>query len=284
MKKVYAAIIITVLIFTVSCVSNPVDLGMHDPGNTPEEDLVTLHVDGWCKISQIDNYIIDLSSNYNNYFIKLNPGVHTLYTKFDNGGAHGLFFTPVTARFEKGNVYYLDYDLKSVNSGRYKVTYHISLYNNKKKGKEVTGKPLENLIEILNSYFVNMESQVIMGKSAKLENEKYTLVYKPGGVYTQTDKKSGAAVKGKYVFENPEILYAMMSKGFFGRVCFFDEDAKIMKKSTSWGRKEYEEVDYGIAHTVLVLINFSEKEVIYRYEKPAELEGTEIIFNIMEVK
>ena len=46
MKKVHAAIIIAVLIFTVSCVINSktVDLGTYNSINIPEEDLVTLYI------------------------------------------------------------------------------------------------------------------------------------------------------------------------------------------------------------------------------------------------
>jgi len=296
MKKVHAAIIITVLIFTVSCVINfkTVDLGTYNSINIPEEDLVTLYIDNYCHIERIDNYILveqsalpawmaEKNIDKNKKTVKLNPGVHTLFTKFNDGLSYSSFPMPVTAKFEKGNMYYLIYDIKKVKS-ELKVSYKIFLYNNGKKGAEVTGMPMENLIEMNLFYSANVKSPLSQGKSVKLENKKYALIYNPDGFYTQTNKESGITIKGKYITNIQNEIFAQMTNFNLEKMYLFNEDAKITRKSTSWGRKEYEEVDYGIAHTVLLLIYSTDKEVIYRYEKPAELEGIEITFNITEVK
>lgn len=288
MKKNFALLLIAILIFTVSCASNPIDLGIHDPGNTPEEDLVTLYIDRWCKVDRIDNYLVDsLPDNHSkNKIIKLNPGVHTLFTDFKNGALFSFSSRsmPITAQFEKGNIYYLDHEIKMVQSRIYNITFHILLYNNGKKGKEVTDKPMKNLIEIFLFYTSFVKSPLNRGESVKLENKKYTLVYKPDGVYTQIDKESGITVNGKYWYENKDIMSTVLGYGFWVKIYFFDADANIMKKSKAWGRKEHDVVDYDAAHTVLVLINSTDKEVTYQYEKPSELKGTKITFSISEVK
>ena len=285
MKKVTAAIFITVLILTVSCVSNPVDMGIHNPENIPEEDFVAFYSDGYCKIERIDNYEIDSwpADYHKDKMIKLTPGVHTIFSRFENGRAHTNLAMPVTAKFEKGNMYYMDYDIETDKLGS-KVIFQILLYNNKKKGKEVTGQRMENLIEKFLFHKAFIEAPINQGKPVKLENKKYTLIFMADGIYTQTDKESGVTVKGKLWFDDHDIITTALGMGFWVKMYMFDADAKIMKKSTSWGRKEYEEVDYKLAHTVLVLVNITDNEVIYRYEKPAELKGTEITFNITEVK
>lgn len=280
MRRNPAALIIGTLIFIVSCASKPpVDLGIHNPESSPEADLITLHINGYCKVDQIDNYKVDsLPSNPDDKIIKLSPGVHTFFTKFIGAsGYHSEHSLPVTAQFEKGNMYYLDYELEMDKSGR-KVLFHIYLENNGKTGKEVTGKPLENLIAILASYSVNVESPVSQGKSAKLENKKYTLVYMPEGIYTQTDKESGITVKGKYVYTNPNYYASLMGDGFSGKVYLFDADAETIKR----GNMGKIDINSEIANTILVIINSTEKEIVYRYEKPDGLKGTYITFNVVK--
>jgi hypothetical protein len=294
MKKVHTAIIITVLIFTVSCVINfkTVDLGTYNSINIPEEDLVTLYIEGDCQIERIDNYILvkptatpawmtEQNVNRDKKIVKLNPGRHTFFTKFNNGYSYTMYPTPVTAKFEKGNIYLMNYEIKKVKSDL-KVTFHIYIYNNGKKGEEVTGIPMENLIEMNLFYSANVKSPLNQGKSVKLENKKFTLIYNPDGYYIQTDKERGVIIKGKYSNKNQDNIFLLMIDTSLEKVYLFDADANIMKKSTSWGTKEHEEVDYKLAHTVLVLIYASEKDVIYQYEKPDELKGTEIAFTISE--
>jgi len=283
MRNNPAALIIGVLIFIVSCASKPpVDLGIHNPGNNPEEDLITLHINGLCKVDRIDNYEIDpLKSSDKDKIIKINPGVHTFFTKFLNAGsgyytAHSI---PVTANLEKGNMYYLDFEIETKKTGRI-VLFHIYLYNNEETGKEVTGKPLENLRAILTSYSANVNSPVNQGKSVKLENKKYTLVYMPEGVYTQTNKESGITVKGKYVYTDSTVFYNSVLDSSLGKVFLFNADAEVIKTGMM-GRME---INHEVAHTILFLINAAETEIVYQYEKPSDLKGTQITFNITKGK
>jgi len=284
MRQKHSALITGVLIFIVSCASKPpVDLGIHNPENNPEEDLITLYINGLCKVEQIDYYEVEpLKSNNIDKIIKINPGTHTFFTKFINerAGFYTNFPMPVTANFEKGNMYYLDFKIESVKDG-YIVLFHIYLYNDEKTGKEVTGEPLENLTAILTLYSSNVISPPNQGKSVKLENNKYTLVFMPEGVYTQTDKESGITVKGKYVHTDFDLINNPFLISFMGKVFLFNADAEVTRRGTM-GRRE--ELNPEAANTILYLINASETEVVYRYEKPSELKGTQITFNIIKSK
>jgi len=273
MKKNYAALIIVVLIFTISCAST-VDLGTYNSVNNPEEDLVTLHISNRCYIERIDNYIVDKQTAlYNKKIVKLNPGVHTFFTKYKDFYSYTTSSIPVTAKLEKGNMYFLDFDIY-----RQHVSYHIFLYNKKKKGKEVTGMPMENLIELDLLYSANVESPVSQGKSVKLENKNYTLVYKPNGVYTQTDKETGVTVK--YVYTDSTVFYNSVLDSSLGKVFLFNADAEVIKTGMM-GRME---INHEVAHTILFLINAAETEIVYQYEKPSDLKGTQITFNITKGK
>jgi len=283
MRKKQAVIFIVILIFSVTMSCATVDLGTYNPVKTPKEDLVTLQIDNCCHVVQIDNYKVDTeTTSVNKIFVKLNPGVHTFFAKFNDLHSYTTIPMPVTARFEKGNTYFLGYDVNNQ-----KVTYHIFLYNNNKKSKEVTGKPMENLIEMDILYSVFVESPVKRGESVKLENKNCALVYKPDGVYTQTDKESGMTVKGKYLFKNhdndPNAIFSSVSSAadnFLIKVYLFDANAEIIKRRGVNGSKN--EINYSAAHTILVLIDSTENEVIYRYEKPDKLKGTEITFNLQK--
>jgi len=282
MKKI-AAFVIVILIFSVTMSCSTLDLGTYNPKHIPKEDLVTLQIDSFCHIVQIDNYKVDTeTSSGKKIIVKINPGVHTFFTKFNDLHTYTAIPMPVTAKFDKGNTYYLGYDIN-----KQKVTYHIFLLVNNKKNKEVTGMPMENLIEMDILYSVFVEDPVKHGEPVKLENKDFTLVYKSDGIYTQTDKKSGTTVKGIYMFKNhdntPNNIFSSVSSAadnFMIKVYLFNADAEITKKRGVKGSKN--EIDYTAAHTVFLLINSTENEVIYQYEKPDKLKGTEIIFNIQK--
>jgi len=291
MKKVSAAVIIAVLIITASCVSISLtsitdDLGTYNLINIPEEDLVTLYIDNYCHITQIDNNkLVKETIIFRKKFVKLNPGTHTLFIKFQSGNAISFSSLPVTAKLEKGNIYYLDYEIITEKREN-KVKFHISLFNNGIKGEDVTGMPKENLIEMYLLYSANVEAPLKQGKSVKLENKKYTFVFNPDGVYSQTNKESGAIIKGKYWYdaEEKDIMFLTFGNDYTKKIYLFDAEANTTKKGRSWYGKLEDMVNSGAAHTILFSIYSTENIVIYQYEKPDELKGTEITFNITEVK
>jgi hypothetical protein len=136
MKIKTVAFVIGVVLLVVSCASAKI----HNPEDIPEEDLITVYVHRFLEVQQVDKTDVKWFSiaQFSEYTVKIPPGVHTLYTRYDNGAYATSMPMPITAQFEQGNTYILTY-----TQDWYRVSFHIYLYNGKKKGKEVTLKLIE---------------------------------------------------------------------------------------------------------------------------------------------
>ena len=131
MKIKTVAFVIGVLLL-VSCTSGP---QIYNPENIQEEKLITIYVHRFLQVKRVDDIDVEWNSS-REYTVRISPGEHTLYTKYDNGGWYAPIAMPVTAQFEQGNTYKLEY-----SQSWDRVSYHIYLYNEEKKGEEVTLKP-----------------------------------------------------------------------------------------------------------------------------------------------
>ncbi|MDR0495882.1 MAG: hypothetical protein LBG95_09690 [Treponema sp.] len=270
MKTMSTTLIIGVLL-ALSCASQPVDLNAFNPENIPDNELVTVYVHGYCKVQNVDNIFVGRLPSEGRYRIfKIPPGIHTFYTRFDNGNAATYLPVPVKAQFEKGNMYLLS---NRVAFSTETVTYHISLYNNRERGKEVTLE-LENEFPV-SAYFNTIVVPALQGNSVKLENSKYLLFYKPDNLYALTDKETGITTEGSYVF--PIDARGERSQiNLCGKVFLFDFEIPTLSHRT-WG------FDQRKAQTIFNPIYVTETEIIYLCEKPLELRGTEITFSIAEI-
>jgi hypothetical protein len=267
--KIKTVFVIAGVLLLISCASQPFDLGIHNPENIPEDELVTLYIHHNCRVQRVDNTLVDwLSGKYNTKIIKIPPGQHTIFTRFDNGESYTRLYVPVTGQFEKGNAYLLSFEL----ARNMRVEFNFHLYNEKKETTNVTIKPTGDEDLAISSYFNFVLTPALRGNSVKLENEKYILTYKPNNVFTLTDKETSITTEGSYEF--PIYTATRLQADRIGKVFLFEMDFKTLSRKQSFVES---------AHTIFLPISSTETEVIYLYEKPSELWGTEIIFDIKEI-
>jgi hypothetical protein len=277
MKNIVYVVVFFILTL-LSCTSIPVermpiDRGAYNPTNVPEEDLSVLYIHGYIDVHQIDNAKVNWQvQGQEPQTVKIPSGVHSFSVSYYDG--RRVTFLPMTVigQFAKGNTYLL----KGVINVQ-KVDLHILLYNDKVEGEEVT-LDLNRLqgddTDIISKYikYVLNPTMDEVGNSIKLENEKYILMYKPDMVYSLTDKENGITSEGRRGFSTD---FRMTS----GKTFLLETDISNMSRQQFLSSK-YDEN----AQIILIPIDCSEKEVTYKYEKPNELQGTEIKFDIMEIE
>jgi hypothetical protein len=251
----------------------PIDQGIYNPTNVPEEDLSILYIHDYISVSQIDDAKVNwFVRGQEPQIVKIPSGLHSFSVSYHDGRSFTFIPMSVIGQFVKGNTYLL----KGVINGR-KVDLHILLYNNKVEGEEVTldiNKLQGNDQSIISKYikYVLNPTMAEVGNSVKLENEKYILIYKPDMVYSLTDKENGITSEGRRGFSTD---FRMMS----GKTFLLETDILNMS------RQEFLSGNYDeTAQIILIPVDCSEREVTYKYEKPDELQGTEIKFTITEIE
>jgi hypothetical protein len=271
MKIKNITLITGVLLFILSCSSQP---SIYNPENIREDDLVTLYIDRYCKIQRVDNILADwLPSNNKTKIVKIPVGLHTFYARYDDGNAYTRYYAPLTAQFERGNTYLLNYSQALESNLGVSVSFSINLYNNKKKGLQVSFKPVEESDSILVSYLKLVLQPMEKGKSVKLENDKYQLVFKSDSGYTFFNKETGITGEGSYRF--PIETESRLQVDRIGKMFLFDSYI-IARSSQMYLSNNFTENP----QIILIPIKVTETEITYLYEKPLELRGTEIKFNI----
>ena len=273
MKIKTALFFIGTMLFVMSCASTPYDLGTHNPENIPEEDLVTVYIDNLCKVQRIDNLLLDIDNN-KYQMVRIPPGLHTFYIRYGNVWVgFTQLYAPVVADLIKGNTYKLDASV----TGR-RVYYKILMYNDKKEGANIALQPSEAQLAEWEANLSFIGPQVLRGNSIKLENDKFLLVYRPNNLYTFTDKEANITTEGSYI--SPiNLEFPLLT---IGKVLFFDYDTDIVDSKNAM--RKYVLKDYlERAHTILLPIKTTETEVVYLYDKPSEIRGTELIFDKIDI-
>jgi len=265
--------LVGVLGLLLSCALLPVDMGVFNTENVQEENLVTLYIAQSIIVDNVDGIKVDWEKYYyRDQFVKMPSGDHTFRVKFSSGSGYTMLPVNVPGRFERGNTYLLTSEI-----AENRVSFHFYLYNDNQKGAEVTlypnARPRTDPDVAINylKYVITPTSDKTEN-SVKLENENYILLFKPDMVYTLTDKKTRKTTEGRRGFA---IDYRMSE----GKAYLFETDITKMSKEQFIKSKFSEE-----AQIVLAVTKCSETSITYRYEKPLELQGTEITFTITEIK
>jgi len=263
MKIKMIIFISAVLLVLSSCASAPKSIYpiINNSGNISEEDFVDLHVFRYTAIQRIDNILLNWPAKKRHEIVRIPTGQHTFYVRYESGDYFTQYYLPVTGQFEKGNTYFLKF---SLNVKQWSVTYSFYLYNDRQQTTDITIKSTEDqfILPFYNSHLMQPAQQ---GGTVRLENNKYVLVYRPNNIYSFTDKENGRTIEGSYRFYTALSEYSAEHNG---KVFLFDE---ILPER---------QVDRRKANTVLIPIKATKTEVIYLYQKPVELFGTEIRFNI----
>jgi hypothetical protein len=272
MKNIVHIVVLFVLTLA-ACTSMPIDRGIYNPNDVSEEDLSILYIHEYIDVQQIDNTKVDWNRIFREpQIIKISSGVHSFSVSYHDGLRFTFLPMTIMGQFEKGNTYIL----KGVINGQ-KVDLHILLYNDKVEGEEVTldmNKLRGNDPSIISRYikYVLNPTMDEVGNSVRLENEKYILTYKPDMVYSLTNKETGITAEGRSGFSTD---FRMTN----GKIFLLETDISNMSRQQFLSSK-YDEN----AQIILIPIDCSEREVIYKYEKPTELQGTEVKFTITEIE
>jgi hypothetical protein len=277
MKKNMAYIVVVFISTLLSCTSmpvdnTPIDRGVYNPTNVLEEDLSILYIHDYIDVQQIDSDKVNWNERQKTQIVKIPSGVHSFSVSYHDGRRYTFLPMIVIGQFTKGNTYIL----KGVINGQ-KVDLHILLYNDKVEGEEVAlnmNKLQGNDASIISQYIKYILNPTMdeVGNSVKLENEKYILIYKPDMVYSLTDKETGVTSEGRRGFSTDLRMTS-------GKTFLLETDISSMSRQQFLSSK-YDE----IAQIILIPIDCNENEVVYKYEKPTEMQGSEIKFTITEME
>jgi hypothetical protein len=273
-KKFYWMSVVCIGLF-VSCLSIPtvpVDRGIYNPNNVSEEQLSTLYIYSNLVVQKMNGQEVGWSAFRQKQIVRIPSGVHTFSVAYSDGHRYSL--SPMTAigQFESGKTYIL----KSVITGQ-RVQLHILRYENELEGEEVTldfNKLKGNDPGVISTYikYVLNPTMDTVGNSVKLENEDYVLLYLPDMVYTLTNKKTGETTQGRRGFS---MDFSMTN----ARTFLLETDIDEMS------REQFLESKYtDNAQIVLTLTYCTEDKVTYQYERPSDLQGVEVVFEITEIK
>jgi hypothetical protein len=255
-----------------SCGSIPYNLGTYNFTNVPEEELATLYIHQNLYVQKIDDVEVPFYMTWGQQKARLPPGVHTFRVTYNDGSYGSIAPMTATGQFDAGKTYLL----KGFVNGQW-INLRVLRYDDKKEGEDVTldmNKLRGNDPGAVSSYikYVLNPTMDKPGNSVKLENEDYVLMYLPDMVYTLTDKKTGTTTEGRSGFS---MDFHMTS----GKTFLLETDIAAMS------REEFLESKYeDNAQTVLIPTSCSQDKVTYKYERPEDLQGVEITFDIREMK
>jgi hypothetical protein len=270
-KNIYWISVVCIGLFA-SCISVPKDRGIYNPNSVPEEQLSTLYIHDNIDVQKMDEQEVDWNAYSQKQIVRIPSGVHAFTLRYNDGVRFTPFPMTVIGQFDSGKTYIL----KGVIDGQ-RVKSRIARYENEQEGEDVTldlNKLQGNDPSVISTYIKYILNPTMdeVGNSVKLENEEYVLLYLPDMVYTLTDKKTGETTQGRRGFS---MDFRMTSAKIF----LLETDINEMSKE-QFLKSEYEDN----AQIVLIPIQCSENEVTYRYERPSDLQGVEIVFNITEIK
>lgn len=256
-----------------SAPKNPIDRGIYNPDNVPEESLSTLYIHDFISIQEMNGEAVDWSvPRPEPQIVKIPPGLHSFAVKYHDGSVFTPLPMTVIGEFDSNKTYLL----KGTINGQW-IDLHILQYENGQEGEEValdlkklrggdTGVIPAYIKYVLNPTMANVKNSV------KLENKDYILLFLPDMAYTLTDKKTGKTAEGRRGFS----IDVRMTNG---KTFLLETDITKMS-SEQFLESNYEDN----AQIILAPVNCTMNEVTYKYERPDNLRGTEIVFEITEIK
>jgi hypothetical protein len=271
-----SSVLMLILVSCVSIPKEPVDRGIYNPNNVPENNLVTLYIHGYVNVAEMDNnrvsWWIEGRNNHQQQIVKIQEGVHSFSVSYHDGNRYTLFPLTVIGQFNKGNSYLL----KGIITGQ-RVIMRIVQYNDGKEGEEVT-LDLERLRgeapDMMSTYikYVMNPTMDNVENTVKLENDECILMFEPDMIYSIMNKETGQTTTGRCGFN----MDLRMTEG---KLFLFETDISQMSREDFLKSKYIEN-----AQIIMIPIRCSEKEVTFKYEKPGNLKGKEITFFIEEIK
>jgi len=257
----------------ISCATTqhePLNRGIINPDNVPEEELATLYISellGVYKINDEDVVWKRKRSGNQYQVVKIPQGVNVLHVQFEADQYYTTSSTPVAAQFEGGKTYILTGKTNLANT---LVNFHIHSYDEKTVGDEVTlGKDRPKITYFIISmeftkYFLTPAEK----KKIKLESYEFNLELKPGEVYKLTNRKTKVKTEGKFeIISDP--------KNGMNRLYLMETNNTALSKEQFLSSSYYDN-----AQMILLLLDCYKENVLFRIEKPSPLTWKEILFRI----
>jgi len=275
-KLIFMSTILTLLI--ISCVSttatktvNTRDFGVYNPSNVSEDQLCTIIIDQYVIINQFNEDKVNWNITFTEKTVNIPSGVHTFHVHYVSRQGMSASTTPVIGQLEKGNTYLI----KGTLVGQ-RIQYKIVLFNDRQEGEDVSlnvnrlqgndASALSNFIKyVLNPTMDGVENTV------KLENDNFILLFEPDMVYTLTNKLNRDTIIGRRGF-------SMDFRMTEGKLFLLEINVKQMSRQ-QFLASNYQEN----AQIILVPINCTENEVVFKYERPIGQQGNIIRFTITKI-
>jgi len=270
-KRHYLILIAGIFISCATSQHEPLNRGVVNPDNIPEEELATLYITEFLGVYKINNENVEWEweikwSGIQYQVVKIPQGINVLQVRFRALNAYTDSLIPISANFEGGKTYILTYKPNLANT---MVSFYIHLYDEKIIGEEVTiGKERPrfdyyNISKKFYKYFITPAEK----KKVKLKSSEYNLELKPGKIFKLTNKKIKIETEGTFeVIRDP--------KTGIEKIYLLDNSNNVLSSSNRDN-----------AQIILLLLDYNEvgyfkKIVLFRFEKPSPLAGKEILFNI----
>ena len=270
MKKKHLLILIAGIF--ISCATTqhePLNRGIVNPDNIPEEELATLYITEFLGVYKINNENVKWEwkiqwSGIQYQVVKIPQGINVLQVGFGTANSHTNSLITISANFESGKTYILTSKRNLANT---MLGLYIHLYDEKIIGEEVTiGKEKPrfdyyNTSKKFHKYFITPAEK----KKVKLKSDEYNLELKPGKIFKLTNKKTKVETEG--MFEVVRDSRTGMEKIY-------------LLENNNTTRDD--------AQIILILLDYKEegyfkKIVQFRFEKPSPLIGKEILFKINQL-
>jgi hypothetical protein len=261
MKKIkligiYSIICFIAILGIMSC--STIDRGVFSSDDVSEEDLVTLYIDKYIIMSRVNGETVDWKALGRLQILKIPSGMSSFMFKFNSA----VGYTNITASLDKSKTYILTYKIHSSSNT---VSYHVHLFDGKKKGSEIPifgsnssdgwqSSPITNIANF--TQYVLVPTSRNLRKTVELSHADYTILIKPDLQYSLTNNITNTTYEGIYAF--------------------------IVKPDTNIATLYFKE-----AQMELVLVSCRElfSTIIFAdfmVEKPENLKGRRIIFSIKE--
>jgi len=143
-------LLLVFVLFVISCASKPlpIDRGIINPGNIPEENLVTLIINKDISVVRFNNADVNWTNIINgiryDQIVKIPPGINTFDVRHSDGVSYPNLPIQLIAQLNSSNTYLLNWEkhtmplLTPTSPPITLITFHVNLFNNNIKGEEVT--------------------------------------------------------------------------------------------------------------------------------------------------
>ena len=277
-KSASLVLIGSLVCVVLSCTSYPslVDRGVYNPNSAAENDLVSVGIDKYVSVVELDSVSVKWLNrpaggpvdSIAAQTVRIPAGVHVFDLDYNDGNRFTFVPTKVIAKLETNKTYRATATIEGS-----KVKFDLVEEVSKLSAVLDMSKLRGNRPDAISAYIRAVLNPTMdeVGHIVRLENESTTIVFGADMTFFMTDKVTGTTTEGRAGFVTD---FAMVS----GKTYLLQADNSKMTRQQFLDSNYQDE-----SQIVLVPVECDGKMVRYRYERPAELKDTEVIFQISEM-